>query len=307
MPLSAYARVEPITLFKLNAAQAGIISGLTVLPGNPVKAGTILAHLTGPAVDGLLAQRHDSVEAAEAALAAAEKIHAGERRKQAAHLATTEAGYRAEADVIEARSKLASARAQLQTALASVVLRAPEDGIALNVLAAEGEQVQAGQTILTVQPQGNLWLVAQFYGSEALAVQVGMTGQFEPAEGGAAVPVRVKSVIGALGPDGGQAVGLVASVATPPWRNGESGRITLSGAEQTFVAVPTRALILDQGQWWVLVRTQSGNQRRQVIPGPSEGMSTLIKKGLEPGAPVVVDNAYLEFHRDFATQYQPPD
>jgi membrane fusion protein, heavy metal efflux system len=305
--LSAYARVEPIALLKLNAAQAGIVSGITVLPGETVKAGTVLGHMTGPAVNGLMAQRRSSVEAADAALTAAEKTLAIARQKEAAHLSTQQAVYHAKADLAKARAALENARSQLQSARDSIVLKASVEGTVLTVNAAEGEQVQAGQRILTLQPKNGLWLMARYYGSDALAVRIGMTGQFEPAQGGAAIPVRVRSVIGPVGPDGGQAVGLFATVPAPPWRNGEAGRLTLSGAKETFVAVPTRALILDQGRWWVLVRRENGNQRREVVPGPSEGTSTLIKKGLEPGARVVVENAYLEFHRDVSRRYQPPD
>jgi RND family efflux transporter MFP subunit len=305
--LSAYARVEPITLLKLNAVQTGIVSGITVLPGETVKAGILLGHLTGPAVNGLMAQRRSSVESAHAALTVAEKTLGIARQKKAAHLSTQKAVYQAKADLAKAKAALENARSQLQSARESIVLKAPVDGTVLSVNAAEGEQVQAGQRILTLQPKGGLWLMARYYGSDALAVRIGMTGRFEPAQGGGAIPVKVRSVIGPVGPDGGQAVGLLPTLPAPPWRNGEAGRLTLSGAKETFVAVPSRALILDRARWWVLVRTENGNQRREVVPGSSEGTSTLIKKGLEPGARVVVENAYLEFHRDVSRRYQPPD
>jgi hypothetical protein len=71
--------------------------------------------------------------------------------------------------------------------------------------------------------------------------------------------------------------------------------------------VPTRALILDQGTWWLLVHTPQGIRRQAVVPGPSRGESTLIEKGLHPGAEIVVDNAYLLFHRDFSKSFQAPD
>ena len=305
--LSAFARVEPITLLKLNAAQPGIVSGMTVLPGGTLKAEAVLGRLTGPAVDGLLAKRRSSVEVAKAALTAAEKIITGEHQKLAVRLTTQKEVYQAEADLAKARAGLDEARAQLLSMRESIVLRAPVDGIVLTVNAADGEQVQAGRTILTMQPKGSLWLMARYYGSDALAVRVGMTGQFEPAQGGTSIPVMVRTVIGPIGPDGGQAVGLAATVPAPLWLNGETGQATLSGAKRTYEAVPTRALILDQGRWWVLVRTKNGNQRRKVVPGPSEGASTLIREGLEPGDRVVVENAYLEFHRDFSRQYQQPD
>lgn len=304
---SAYARVEPVSILKLNASQAGILSGITVLPGEAVKADTVLGHLTGPEVKGLLSQRRSSVEAAEAALTAAEKILAITRQKEAERLSTKEAVYQAEADLAKARAGLDNARTQLRAARESVVLKAPVDGIVLTVDAAQGERVPAGRRILSLQPKGGLWLMAHYYGADASALRTGMSGQFEPADGSAAIPVKVRSLIGPIGPDGGQAVGLVAAVPAPRWLNGEAGRVTLSGAKQTFVAVPTRALILYQGRWWVLVRTEKGDQRRNVVPGPSRGTATLIRKGLEPGSRVVVENAYLEFHRNVSRQYQQPD
>jgi RND family efflux transporter MFP subunit len=305
--LSAYARVEPVAILKLKTTQTGIISGIRVLPGETVKAGTVLGRLTGPAVDALLAQHRRLAADAAAALTSAEKILAGERRKQAAHLTTQERIYQAETALAKARTASEKTRSQLRVARESLVLTAPGDGIVLTVDAAEGEQVQAGQTLLTLQPAGSLWLKAQFYGSDASAVRAGMAGKFEPADGGDSIPVKVRTVIGPVGPDGGLAVGLVATAPAPGWLNGEAGRVTLSGANLTGVVVPTRALILDEGRWWVLVRATHGNRRRQVVPGPSRGNLTLIEQGIEPGARVVVDNAYLEFHRDFSRQYQQPD
>ncbi|MGA7801920.1 MAG: hypothetical protein WCC36_14025, partial [Gammaproteobacteria bacterium] len=101
--------------------------------------------------------------------------------------------------------------------------------------------------------------------------------------------------------------GLTATVPKPHWHNGESGTVTLEGASRTLVAVPTEALILDGGRWWVLVHTGGGNHRQVVVPGPSRGEWTTIERGLQPGTAVVVQNAYLEFHRQVSRHYQPPD
>ncbi len=60
-------------------------------------------------------------------------------------------------------------------------------------------------------------------------------------------------------------------------------------------------------QWWVLVRTQQGNRRHRVVPGPSRGWQTFIEQGLKPGEHVVVQNAYLEFYHGIASHYTPPD
>jgi RND family efflux transporter MFP subunit len=305
--LAGYGRVEPMTVLKLKAPQTGVVSGLTVLPGEAVDAGTVLGRLTGPAVEAALAQRRGALERERAALTAAQKILTMVRQQQTARLATAKSLDQAKADLAAAQARFDTARSQLQMLQVTTALKAPADSTVLSVNVASGELIQAGQTVLAMQPKGGLWLRAEYYGPEAAAVRVGMKGRFEPADGGAAIEVQVRTVIGTTSPDGGQAVGLMATVASPDWRNGEAGLVTLEGAQQTLAAVPTRALIIDRGRWWVLVRTGKGNRPTEVVPGPSRGETTLIERGIAPGAEIVVENAYLEFHRDFSKHYQPPD
>ncbi|MGH8142505.1 MAG: efflux RND transporter periplasmic adaptor subunit, partial [Steroidobacteraceae bacterium] len=195
-------------------------------------------------------------------------------------------------------------------------LRAPSAGTVLAINAAEGERVTPGQTVLTLQTDNRLWLAAKYYGADAAAIRVGMAGQFRPASGGAPVSVKVTAVSAALAPDGGESVGLVRTddsrvpagrEPAAPWLNGERGTVILSGPTRQLVAVPTRALILDQARWWVLVRTPNGVQTQAVVPGPTRGWDTFIEQGLSPGQQVVVQNAYLEYHRGIAQRYTPPD
>ena len=152
-----------------------------------------------------------------------------------------------------------------------------------------------------------MWLRASYYGADATALQAGMTGSFFPAGGGNAIPVKIASVFGTLKPDGGESVGLLASTPAPGWLNGESGTVIVNGSARLLVVVPTRALILDQGRWWVLIHTNQGNRRQVVIPGSARGWQTFIVSGLKAGEQVVVANAYLEFHRGISKSYQPPD
>ncbi len=305
--LSAYAQVEPIRVVKLKAAKEGVVGNMTILPGEAVKAGAILGRLTGPEVDVFLAERRGSVKKNQAALTTAEKILAGERQKIALHLTTQNSVYRAEANLAKAKADLENSRVRLQAADKSVVLKAPVDGHVLTVKAANGEQVQTRSTILTLQPKGGLWLTAHYYGLDAARVRVGMTGLFKPAGGETSIPVKVRTVIAPLAPDGGQGVGLLAILPAPSWFSGETGEVTLLGAKRTYVVVPTRSLFLDQGRWWVLVSTKQGLARREVLPGPSRGSSTLLTLGLTPGARVVVENAYLKAHRNVSREYQLPD
>jgi RND family efflux transporter MFP subunit len=305
--LEAYARVEPVVIFRLKAALTGVVSGLKVLPGETVRAGSIIARLEGPEIKNLLAELRNAVDGAEAAEAAARKLLAFERRKEAERLSTKKEVYIAEADLVEKRALLKNARSRLRATRNETILKSPVTASILTIDLANGELARQGQTILTMQPSGSLWLKGLVYGSEAASVHVGMKAVFSPADGSATIPVMVRTIIGAVQPDGALSIGMVAMVPAPAWRNGETGTVKLEGPERTLAAVPTRALILDRGRWWVLVHASLGNRRQEVIPGPSRGDSTLIEHGLKPGIEVVVENAYLEFHREFSKHYQSPD
>jgi len=313
--LPAYGQVEPIAPLSVHAIEAGVIADMKVVPGSQVKAGEALATLTGPEIQSLLVNREGAVRSAQAQLSATERTLTIERRQLSAQMSTQQT-------IAAARSAFAAAKAAFDTAQSDLMvaqemraLRAPSTGTVLAVETAEGERVMAGQTVLTLQANDRLWLAAVYYGADAAAIRVGMMGKFEPASGGAPVPVKVAAVSGALAPDAGESVGLMPThVHVPashalaaPWLNGERGTVTLTGPTRYLVAVPTRALILDQARWWVLVRTPKGVHAQAVVPGPTRGWETFIEQGLSPGEQVVVQNAYLEYHRSIAQRYVPPD
>ncbi|HKR20649.1 MAG TPA: efflux RND transporter periplasmic adaptor subunit [Stellaceae bacterium] len=305
--ITTYATVTPHATLEVRAGVAGVLHDLTVQPGDDVAKGAVLGHLAGPAVDALLAERQSALAGAEATLKAAQQTLAAEREKRAEQLSTRSAVDQAAAAAANALANRDSARVALSAAQDMTNVHAPQSGRVLTLAAAAGERVEPGQTILTLLPAEDLWLRASFYGVDADRVRAGMPGQFVPASGGAPVAVTVRAVVGALRPDGGRTVNLVATAATPAWLDGESGTVTVDVGTVTGVAVPTRALILDQAHWWVVVHTATGDKPQEVTPGPKSGELTLIEGGLAPGTAVVVANAYLEFHRGISERYQPPD
>jgi RND family efflux transporter MFP subunit len=313
--LQAYGEVRPIALLPLRALAAGVVTGLRVLPGSRVSAGEALASLSGPEIQSLLIERQGALHSAQSRLAAARGALAIERQQLTVQLSTRQSVAAAQTAVAAATAAFDSAQAQLRVAEGMSTLRAPWAGTVLAVSAADGERVAAGQAILTLQAHNRLWLVATYYGADAADIRPGMKGQFQPAGGEASVPVEVAAVAGALAAGGGEEVRLVAasadarqSVPAPmPWLNGEWGRVTVVGATRPMIPVPSAALILDQARWWVLVRTPRGYRPQQVIPGPTRGWRTFIEKGLVPGQQVVVQNAFLEYHRGIASSYTPPE
>lgn len=305
--LTGYAQVLPVALSPLRATQPGQVTMLSAQPGDSVKAGQVLGRLSGPEVKARLAHDRAAVDAARTSVDAARHALEAQRHKRASQLSTREDVYRAQADVSQAKSQLQTAQATLKADRQNAELRAPAAGSVVSVQAGEGERVAAGQTVLTVQPAGALWLRAAYYGADAVAVQVGMQGRFMPADGTGLVPVTVAALIPTTDPDGGRAVRLRATAANPGWHAGQAGTVELQGGRYTAVTVPTRALILDRGHWWVLVRTDKGEQPRQVEPGPARGGRTVIRNGLHDGDQVVVDQAYARYHHDFSQHYQQPD
>ncbi|HKI69280.1 MAG TPA: efflux RND transporter periplasmic adaptor subunit [Verrucomicrobiae bacterium] len=303
----SYAQVEAVALLPVRAAESGVVVGLKALPGTSVKAGQKLAALGGPEIKKSLTQAEATANGARTNLLGARKLLAIRQEQLASHLATQEMLLQAESALAQSQAAFHAARAQLQSLHQTITLQAPFDGIVLTLNATDGERVNAGETILTVQPSDQLWLKAAYYETDAAAIRVGMTGQFTPANGGEPVSVKVSTVFGAMKPDGGEAVGLVATTPSPGWLNGEFGTVTLNGRTRSMVPVPTRALILDKGKWRVLVRTPQGNRPQEVIPGPTRGWQTFIQNGLQPGSEVIVENAYLEFHHDISKNYQPPN
>lgn len=305
--ITAYAVVEPRVVVPVRAGTSGVLRDLTVQPGDTVAAGAVLGRLAGPAADAALTVRQNTVTSAEAALNAAQQALAIERQKQASRLSTRGAVDKAAAAVSDAQARRDTARAELIAAQDMVAVRAPQAGQILTIEAAAGERLTPGDTILTLLPNGSLWLSASLHGADADAVRPGMTGRFIPADGGAAIPVKVRAVPGTLRHDGGRVVDLVADDTAANWIDGEFGTVTVDTGTVTGVAVPNAALVLDQAHWWVLVRTDKGDKPQEITPGPSRNGMTIIASGLAPGTAVVVANAYLEFHHGIGQSYQPPD
>lgn len=303
---TAYGQVRPIASVKIRAMDAGIVSRLQVLPGSAVAAGQSLARLTGARMQSLLTRREAAVASARARLDAALKGRQIARRQLADRLGTRDMADAADAELAGARAALQTALARRDEARELRILKSPVAGTVLTVNAADGEQATPGQTVLTILPSDNLWVRAEYYGADAARIHPGMSGDFKPEGGAPAVPVTVVTAGPSLDADGGVRVGLLprAPEALP---SGLWGEVTLAGPAQPMVAVPTGALILDRGAWWVLVHTPSGDLPRRVVPGPARGWQTAIASGLEPGEKVVAQNAFLRYHRNIANAYQPPD
>ncbi len=304
--LNAYARVEPLGSLSLVASADGVVSGLTVMPGDRVRAGEILVRLSGPEIQAMQVGAKADVADAEAALQLARHTYRIKTTLYGEHLVTLLEVHQARTQISLARARLSSALAQGARTEAAGRVRAPMDATVERIRVVNGARVSPGETLVQLQPESRLWLVAMFYGGKIGQVKPGMLATFLPADGRAAIRVRVHGLLPMERPDGGIEVGLIP-LKPPFWLNGESGTLKLSLPSAIWPAVPTPALILDQGHWWVLVSGKNGIHPVRVEPGPAMGNLTLIRQGLKVGDRVVIHDAYLRFHKELGSTYQSPD
>ncbi|MGC9199504.1 MAG: efflux RND transporter periplasmic adaptor subunit [Acidobacteriaceae bacterium] len=305
--VDAYAQVQPISVLPVNAAEAGVVAGLRVLPGMHVRAGQELAHLNGPSINALLLQSEADLRSAQKQLTTSQNSLAVQRELLPSHLTTRDALHQAEASLAQAQTAFDNAQARLIAARQMQIVSAPTDAIVLALNTADGTLVNPGQPIVTLQPSRSLWITAAFYGVDRAAIHLGMTGSFSPADGTEAVPVRVCAVFAAITAGGGESIAMLPQRPGTHWLGGEAGTVTLDAPQRNLPVIPTRALILNQGKWWVMVHTAHGDHPQAVVPGSVQGWDTAIEHGLAAGTKVVVNNAYLLFHSTIAEHYQIPD
>ncbi|HUX81481.1 MAG TPA: efflux RND transporter periplasmic adaptor subunit [Halothiobacillus sp.] len=303
---TGYGDIRPIAEVALTAQQTGRITALSVLPGQFIKKGTVIGHLSGTAIEARRAEYRAHLLQATAAETNAARLLTIDQRTLSDQISTRQQLIRAEQALKYARTERKIAEATLNEFTRKIVLRSPINGTVTAVQYANGSLVQPGTTIARLAPTNNLHLEARFFGAP---ITPGMRGMFHPLGTHKPIAVQVTQVLPIDPRDGSQPALLrpIAPTAPSDWVMGVAGRVVLSRPPQTRILVPTRALILDQGRWWVLLHTARGPQRQAVTIEHSQGDDTAVLSGLKAGDRVIVEQVYRLFHRDFAQRYQQPD
>lgn len=286
--LSGFASVQPGTAITITALQAGVLTNVSAVPGEHVQPGQSIAQLGGPQIAAALATAHGASRAANAALAA-------EQGKFADHLSTRAA-------VAQAEAAAQAARANLAALQAATKLQSPVAGQVQSLAAGPGAALQPGQAVAVVQPAAGAWVKVILYGPQAATLSPGMAARFIPANGMSAVSVMLRGVLNTQA-DGGLVLAFYGVALQP----GEAGTLSLSLPPRRVLLVPSAALVLDDGQWWVMLHDATGDHAAPVVPGEAEGAQTPILSGLAAGDQVIVQDAALLYHRGIAALYQPPD
>lgn len=307
--IRAYAQVVPVAELPIRAMATGRVADLHILPGAGVAAGQVLAHLDGSQMRAWLVSHRQAWVAAQAAAASAAKVAAVTRQQLADHLVTQQQLAVAERDLLAARSAERTAHAQWQDAQNQQTVSSPVAGTVQAVQAANDENIQSGQILITILSDKQLWIRAAVYGRDVGQIRLGMAARFVLSDGQTVIPARVVSIAAQVAPDGSTQVGLlpVVPMSSIPWRAGQWGQVAFTQPAQQLLMIPTMALVLDSGRWWVVLHTPKGDRPQPVVPGEAQGWQTCIVSGLKPGQQIVTRNAFLVFHQDIANNYQQPD
>lgn len=299
----AWAQVVSLAPVVLRATVAARVAKVLVSPGEAVRAGQPLVTLAGPTLEGESAAARARWQAAQNEFMAAQRTAASARRTYPAitDRSTLDA---AEAALAAAQSDAAAARSALEILQAQQTLSSPMPAVVDAVNAAAGADIPAGTPLVSLLAHDSLWLRVEVFGDASLPAVT--MARFVPANGGPAVRVRRVAELPARAPDGAQVFNF-AAVGSGPWQAGETGELVWQGAPESAVAVPSEALVLNAGRWYVLTKLHGKLAAQAVTPGPILGTDTIVIHGLRAGVPVVVRQAYALFHRDFSAQYAPPD
>ncbi|MFE8601522.1 efflux RND transporter periplasmic adaptor subunit [Archangium violaceum] len=286
---------------KLAALVAGRVSRVLVVEGDPIRAGQVLAELeAGPSLDELR-QAEAGVGESEVALEAARA-----RRLRTEELVRH--GVAAQQDAEQDRSAEAAARASLERARATQEtarrkvalgeLRAPFDGVVLQVLVRQGEAVDGtGQPILEVAAADPVELRGTLNPEESARMTVGARAQVRSLPGGTSLaPGEVVAVAPAADPQSGN-VGVRVRLPNPSghFKLGAPGEAAITvGRESSAVTIPTQALLPGGEDGGARVATLDAGRVHlvEVQVRAEQGARAILEGGLDGGESVIVEGGY---------------
>lgn len=275
---------------ELVAPQPGRLVSLNVRVGQRVRAGQVLAVLDQTLDATQQIGLSTGTANAQAELRAAQQDYA--RLQTIADIA-------ARKDVVAAELRLRQARQNAgilngQARQRRVSLTAPISGTVDVFTLAVGQQVSAGQALLTVINTGKLAVTAQVFAADLDQVTPASRFVVEGLQGETRAPARLVSFSNVVNPVN-QARQLVLDVAgSAGLRPGQSVNVRVQDrAGKPQLAVPTAAVTDVAGKPAVFVHTAPEVFKlRFVQPGPADDQRTIILGGLEAGERVVTQNTY---------------
>jgi cobalt-zinc-cadmium efflux system membrane fusion protein len=281
----------------VGATVAGRVDQLMARAGEIVKAGAPLL----------------TIESADAAAARAALDQSGTR------LATAEAGYRRNVEMVErgvgleverqeAEARLKEARTEHERARqavaligagsgSKVIVRAPSAGVVMTIRVAVGATVApGGEALLELGDPSRLQAVAEVPEGEVRRIAIGQDADVDLPALTTRVAARVESINPRVDPDSRRAQAYLA-LAKPVdgLRAGMLAQISLHVRAQEGMSVPVAAVLIKDGKRRVVYveRADGSFEVREVRTGRNRDGQVEILQGLTPGERVVVRGALL--------------
>lgn len=308
--LTTYVQAKQGPAATVRASHAGILNDLTVTPGSHVEKDDVIGHLGGPAFTSALEQARLALKSAQTSLKTEQSVVAVAQQRVKAHFGSRQEVNQANLAREDAQSRVDDASARLKALQAQQTLRAPVAGIVSATASVIGDALRDGDSVASIQPDGQLWLEGQIFGNNQQRLGPDQRGIFTPSDGS---PPRPVSLVSRYPSEQGQTVrfGLAdtdeQSQGDDALYVGETGKVEIQLAGSPQPAVPSDALILDQGRWWVMLDDGNGMHAQAVEPIARRDGWTWLRGKVHPGDRVRVSDAYLRFHQSFSTRYQQPD
>ncbi|HEX9688433.1 MAG TPA: efflux RND transporter periplasmic adaptor subunit [Thermoanaerobaculia bacterium] len=280
-------RFETVLSSRLTAPVAEV----RAVPGETVRAGTILVRLEEHEAEGALEGARASVDAARAALLLAKKNRVRfEKLEQRGAAAAVELD-RATQEEASATAAVASARALLrraETDRAQAVLTAPFDAVVVERMVSPGDLAAPGRPLVRLASLVGRRVEAAPGEQEAAALAPG--DELEVVVGGRSFQGRVAEIVGAINPSTRRRIVRVDLPAGFEPSVGSFARLILPGPAAPRLLIPERAVVARGGLEIVwAVGTDRRVALRYVRTGLRHGGSVEIRSGLKAGERVVLD------------------
>lgn len=270
------------------------VTALKVDVGQPVRRGQVLLTLDQRILDSDLAQANAALREAEAGLQLTRTNLARGENLVAERFISAGAMDELRAANTQAEARVSTARAARDAAAlrrSFAELRAPDDGIISRRLVQSGQVVGAGQELLRLIRNGRLEWRAELSSEQLRKVRVGdrielrtddgrvVQGDLRAVSPGVDPAMRTGTVFADLPDPAGLQPGMFLQ-----------GRIETGAAQ--VAAAPVSAVVLRDGYTTVFtVDDQNIAHQVQVETGLRDGGFVEIRKGLQPGASVVIEGS----------------
>jgi RND family efflux transporter MFP subunit len=280
-------RVEAV----LSSRLAAPVAEVRAVPGETVRAGTVLVRLEARETDSALEGARAALASAKASLELAKKNRARfERLAERGAAATVELD-RARQDEAGATAAVASAEAlarRAETDRSQAALAAPFDAIVVEKMVSPGDLAAPGRPLVRLASASGRRVEAAPGEGEAALLKPG--DALEIAIGGRTITGRVAEIVGAVDPSTRRRTVRVDLPAGEEPPIGSFARLLLAGPATPRLLVPERAVVARGGLEIAWAVGPDGRVAlRYVRTGSRAGGSVEVRSGLEAGERVVLD------------------